>query len=152
MQLSIALWFCITLQSDIKLNRPMSSKSPSNWNIWTWSNWKKISSLYYRIFHIGTCDNRYDILVGLNLLTFQSRRRLFDAQFLISVFDNVLNSTSISDTTSLHVPTILIRDFQLLLFAVAQRLVPKPHTFLLQMLSASTLIFLIRSYFFNRHY
>jgi hypothetical protein len=49
-------------------------------------------------------DDDDDDLVGLNLLTMQSRQRFIDTLFLISAFKNKFNGSSILDAVNVLVP------------------------------------------------
>jgi hypothetical protein len=64
----------------------------------------------YQIF-AGVCySNCKGILARLNISTLHSRRKHLDALFLINVFKNKINCSSIFDTISLQIPARIIRD------------------------------------------
>jgi hypothetical protein len=67
----------------------------------------------------------YDVILErLGLRAFNSRRRHIDTSFLISVFNNTIDSQFILDTVNLRVPSKLIRDFSI--FSVSKALRSSP--------------------------
>jgi hypothetical protein len=72
---------------------------------------RKFDALCYTRFLNGVCNYNYeDILLRLNLLTLQLRRRHLDALFLINVFRGKICCSTILDSVSLRIPSRSIRD------------------------------------------
>jgi hypothetical protein len=91
------------------------------WNSITFTDLSKLekiqrnfAALRYTTFFDGLCNYKYeDILLILNLLTFQSRGRHHDALFLINIFKGKICCSSILDSVSLRIPSSSIRGYSM---------------------------------------
>jgi hypothetical protein len=73
---------------------------------------RKFANLCYNRFIQSNCSLNYELMLNYLLLkTLYSRRQHLDALFLVNVFKNKINCSSIMDTVSLQMLAKQIRDF-----------------------------------------